>query len=161
MKRNMYRSIELFITKLAGHSVFIIDEPMNSFKEVEKEFPERDHITKDMWPLKSVRGTKIIEIISCEGGDYNSVMREIRNRGYEPAPAQHFVKIGLRNRRQLEKHEHIYCLDEKFIGKDRILSLDLVVKENKGCLDGMPISFIGRYGTGWYAVVKKLRKIVN
>jgi hypothetical protein len=155
---NYFKKIELFISKLVGRPIFLIDEPIITYKELKNYFSNEriNQVPEEMWPKKKLKGLRIIELIYIKKGrDYDCVLMRIDEQGYKPVECQYFAKMIKINDFKLRKYLPIICLDHKIVSGDRVLAFSPPVDDGEeSFLDGFPKSFIGKYDL-WYSVVKK------
>jgi hypothetical protein len=154
---NYFKKIELYLSKLAGRPIFLIDKPIITYKELINYFGDEriNQVPEEMWPKKKLNGLRITELVHIKKGlSCDNVLKQIEEQGYKPVECQYFTKMVKMNDFKLRKYLPIICLDQKIVSGDRVLAISPPVNNGKSFLDGFPKSFVGKYDL-WYAVVKK------
>ncbi len=141
-------------TKNPAYSV----KPVNTVEGISKYFDWMyDWITPKHCPLKQVADeAKIIELIKCKPGSTEATRKEIAERGFEPAPSNYVLGLGVQHPDAHKEHKYVVSLDkENLFGGKRGSPCFL-------CLywDGERNLFMAYesgdwVGDWWFAVVRK------
>jgi len=89
--------------------------PINTVEGIKKHFDWMyDWITPKHCPLKPVaEEAKIIELIKCKPGSTEATRKEIDERGFESAPANYLVGLGVQHPDAHTEHKYVVSLDKQ------------------------------------------------
>ena len=90
-------------------------KPINTVDGIKKYFDWMyDWITPKHCPLKPVvEESKIIELIKCKPGSTEATLKEIDERGFEPAPSNYVLGLGVQHPEAHTEHKYVVGLDKQ------------------------------------------------
>lgn len=133
-------------------------KPVNTVDGIKKYFDWMyDWITPKHCLLKPVADeSKIIELIKCKPGSTEATLKEIAERGFDPAPSNYVLGLGVQHPDAHREHKYVVSLDKEnlFDDKDGRPCFLCLYWYGKSSLD-MARESGGWHGHWWFAVVRK------
>lgn len=101
-------------------------------------------------------GPKTVELIKCDPGETEAILKQIGDRGFMPAPSPYVLGLGVQHPGVIEKYRYIVSLDEANLlplGDGDPSFLDLYWDGERNL--NLASRACGWFGDWWFAVVRK------
>ena len=100
------------IKERTPNPAFVVN-PLNDIKGNMENFDwAYDKFAQLTFKVEASGGPKTIELIQCDPGETESILKQIDDRGFMPAPSPYVLGLGVQHPGAIEEYKYIVSLDE-------------------------------------------------